>query len=149
MGTLTSSAASSGGYCSLPTTLHQAILSLNLFLPVKMKEYECLTEQVRQFVVKQHVFFVATSPCGRHGHVNVSPKGLTGTLVFIDEELYCQVASSQGIPLLPESKCFLAYLDTGGSGIETCAHLQENGRITLMFAAFEGPPKIIRMFGRG
>ncbi len=62
--------------------------------------------------------------------MNVSPKGLDGTFAVLDEAT-------------------VAYLDLNGSGIETVAHLQENGRVTLMFCAFDGPPKILRLYGTG
>jgi hypothetical protein len=81
------------------------------------------------FVRKQRVFFVATAPRGDDGHVNLSPKGLD-SFAILD-------------PLT------VAYLDLVGSGIETVAHVRENGRIVLMFCAFEGPPKILRLHGRG
>ena len=72
---------------------------------------------------------MATAPLAREGHVNCSPKGLDCLRV-----------------LGPRS---VAYMDLTGSGIETVAHLRENGRIVLMFCAFEGPPKIMRLHGRG
>ena len=84
---------------------------------------------LRAFLARQHVFFVATAPAGRRGRVNVSPKGLDGFRV-ID----------------PRS---VAYLDLVGSGAETIAHVRENGRITLLFCAFEGAPRIVRLFGAG
>jgi hypothetical protein len=74
------------------------------------------------------MFFVATAP--REGHVNVSPKGMRGTFAVLNEHL-------------------VAYLDYTGSGIETIAHLRDNGRVTLMFCAFEGPPNIVRLYGQG
>jgi hypothetical protein len=79
---------------------------------------------------RQPVFFVATAPLGADGHVNVSPKGTTGTFRVLDRDT-------------------VAYLDLTGSGAETIAHLRENGRITLMFCAFEGRPTIVRLAGRG
>ncbi|MET0579783.1 MAG: pyridoxamine 5'-phosphate oxidase family protein, partial [Ilumatobacteraceae bacterium] len=77
----------------------------------------------------QHVFFVATAPLDADGHVNVSPKGY-GTLRVVDERT-------------------VAYLDLTGSGVETVAHVRENGRITLMWCAFDGPPRIVRVTGSG
>src|SRR3954466_2702154 len=76
------------------------------------------------------MFFVGTAPSGDDGHVNVSPKG--GANLF-------RVTGPLGF----------AYVDLMGSGIETIAHLRENGRIAVMFCAFAGPPKIIRLHGRG
>ncbi|MEV8406369.1 pyridoxamine 5'-phosphate oxidase family protein [Streptomyces niveus] len=94
------------------------------------KLYERIDGRIRTFIEEQPVFFTATAPRADDGHVNVSPKGRSGSLVVLDEST-------------------LAYLDFGGSGAETIAHLRENGRITLMWCAFDGPPKILRVHGRG
>ncbi len=88
-----------------------------------------IDEKIRQFIAAQHVFFVASAPLDPHGHVNLSPKGLNTFRI-----------------LGPST---VAYLDLTGSGVETIAHLRENGRIVLMFCAFQGPPKIVRFHGRG
>jgi hypothetical protein len=88
-----------------------------------------ITPPVADWIRRQHVFFVATAPLDAAGHVNVSPKGLD-TLRILDDVT-------------------VAYLDLTGSGAETVAHLRENGRITLMWSAFEGPPRIVRVQGRG
>ena len=88
------------------------------------------TERLRSFIEAQPLFFVATAPLAPDGHVNVSPKGLDGTFVVLDEHS-------------------VAYLDLTGSGSETVAHLRENGRITVMFCAFEGAPNIVRLHGTG
>ncbi|MEU6081260.1 pyridoxamine 5'-phosphate oxidase family protein [Streptomyces sp. NPDC047108] len=92
--------------------------------------YERIEGRIRTFIEAQPVFFTATAPLAGDGHVNLSPKGRAGTLVVLD-------------PLT------VAYLDFGGSGAETIAHLRENGRITLMWCAFTGPPKVLRVHGRG
>jgi len=92
--------------------------------------HDSIAGRLREFVVSQHMFFVATAPTGADGHVNVSPKGMTGTFVVLGEHR-------------------VAYLDYHGSGAETIAHLRENGRITLMFCAFQGPPNIVRLHGTG
>lgn len=76
------------------------------------------------------MFFVATAPLAQDGRVNLSPKGLRDSFAILDE-------------------LTVAYLDLGGSGAETMAHLRENGRITLMWCAFSGPPNIVRIHGRG
>jgi hypothetical protein len=94
------------------------------------KLYEGIDGRLRAFVEAQKMFFVATAPSGDGGHVNVSPKGMTGSFVVLGEHR-------------------VAYLDFHGSGAETIAHLRDNGRVTLMFCAFEGPPKIVRLHGRG
>ena len=88
-----------------------------------------IDESNAAFIRKQHVFFVASAPISGEGLVNLSPKGLESFAI-----------------LGPRS---VAYLDLVGSGIETVAHLRENGRIVLMFCSFEGPPRILRLHGRG
>jgi hypothetical protein len=93
------------------------------------KIYDGIDEVLARFIGEQHVFFVATSPLDPAGHVNLSPKGL-GSLKVIDPRT-------------------VAYLDLTGSGIETVAHLRENARVVIMFCAFEGAPKILRLHGRG
>jgi Pyridoxamine 5'-phosphate oxidase len=94
------------------------------------KRYEAIDDRLRSFIEAQTMFFVATAPSGDGGHVNLSPKG--GRNLF-------RVTGPLGF----------AYVDLMGSGIETVAHLRENGRIVLMFCAFEGPPKIVRLHGTG
>jgi hypothetical protein len=92
--------------------------------------HERIDPRLRAFIERQHVFFVATAPTDPAGHVNVSPKGIGGTLAVIDDST-------------------VAYLDITASGAETIAHLRDNGRITLMFCAFEGPPTVVRLHGHG
>jgi len=94
------------------------------------KVYERLDERLQSFIRDQPVFFVATAPASNAGHVNISPKGRTGTLVALDDHT-------------------VAYLDFGGSHAETLAHLRDDGRITLMWCAFHGPPKVLRVHGHG
>ncbi|HET7893220.1 MAG TPA: pyridoxamine 5'-phosphate oxidase family protein [Candidatus Sulfotelmatobacter sp.] len=93
------------------------------------KTYPEITQPLRQFIEAQSMFFVATAPLDAHGHVNLSPKGLDTFRI-----------------LGPNT---VAYLDIFGSGVETIAHLRENNRITLMFCAFQGAPKVLRLHGRG
>ena len=93
------------------------------------KEFAEIDDGLRAFLAAQRLFFVATAPLSADGHVNVSPKGLDTFRVLGPSEV--------------------AYLDLTGSGVETVAHLRENGRITLMFCALEGPPRIVRLSGRG
>ena len=93
------------------------------------KVFPEIDERLAAYLGAQHVFFVATAPRADDGHVNLSPKGLD-TFTILD-------------PLQ------VAYLDLVGSGIETVAHLRENGRIVFMFCSFEGPPRIVRLHGRG
>ena len=93
------------------------------------KVYDQIDEKLAAFIGRQHLFFVGTAPTGPDGHLNVSPKGLDTFRI-----------------LGPKS---VAYLDLTGSGIETVAHLRQNGRVTIMFCAFEGRPLILRLYGRG
>lgn len=83
----------------------------------------------REFIEKQHMFFVATAPLSEAGHINLSPKGI------------------DGFKVLSENK--VGYMDFIGSGNETAAHMLENGRITFMFCAYQGPPNILRLYGKG
>ncbi|MGB3625969.1 MAG: pyridoxamine 5'-phosphate oxidase family protein [Henriciella sp.] len=93
------------------------------------KTYDKLNDKLIEFIKAQKMFFVATAPRADDGHVNVSPKGYD-SLIVIDEKT-------------------VAYADLGGSGIETLAHVNENGRLTIMFCAFEGPANILRVYGKG
>ena len=88
-----------------------------------------IDEYLAKMIQSQHVFFVATAPLAAEGNINLSPKGLNTFRI-----------------LGPRT---VAYLDVIGSGIETVAHLKENGRIILMFCAFEGPPVTVRLHGQG
>ena len=94
-----------------------------------MKLYPQLNDKLIAFIQKQKMFFVATAPLTADGHVNVSPKGYDSFKVIDNNTV--------------------AYLDYGGSGIETHAHVVENGRITIMFCAFEGKANIMRLYGQG
>ncbi|MEU4110706.1 pyridoxamine 5'-phosphate oxidase family protein [Streptomyces sp. NPDC048208] len=94
------------------------------------KTYERIDGGLRRFIEEQPLFFTATAPLAADGTVNLSPKGLKGSFVVLDE-------------------LTVAYLDFAGSNAETVAHLRENGRITLMWCAFQGPPNIVRVHGRG
>lgn len=93
------------------------------------KQFEAIDERLAGFIRAQRVFFTGSAPVGPEGHVNVSPKGLDSLRILGPRQV--------------------AYLDLVGSGVETIAHLRENGRICLMFCAFEGPPRIVRLHGRG
>ncbi len=95
-----------------------------------MKLFDGISPKLARWLLKQPMFLVATAPLAADGHVNVSPKGMAGTFAILDQY-------------------HVGYLDYFGSGAETIAHLRENGRITLMFAAFRGRPSIIRLYGRG
>jgi predicted pyridoxine 5'-phosphate oxidase superfamily flavin-nucleotide-binding protein len=88
-----------------------------------------IDDAARRFIEAQKIFFVASAPLDAAGHVNVSPKGLDTFRIL--------------------GPTTVAYLDFNGSGAETIAHLKENGRIVLMFCAFQGPPNIYRLYGHG
>lgn len=91
------------------------------------QQFPSISDKHREFIEKQHMFFVASAGDGTR--VNLSPKGLDGLRV-LDEQRVC-------------------YLDLTGSGNETAAHMLADGRITIMFCAFEGAPLILRLYGRG
>jgi hypothetical protein len=93
------------------------------------KAFAELDETYVKWIAKQHMFFVATAPTAVDGLLNLSPKGLDAFAV-IDEST-------------------VAYLDLVGSGVETIAHVKQNGRLIIMFCAFEGPPRILRLWGKG
>lgn len=93
------------------------------------KVFTELDNDLREFIARQQLFFVATAPLAADGHVNLSPKGLDTFRIL--------------------GPTTVAYLDLTGSGVETIAHLRENGRLTVMFCAFEGRPRIVRVQGRG
>jgi hypothetical protein len=93
------------------------------------KQSDAISPELADWLGKQQMFFVATAPLAAAGHVNCSPKGMDCLRVLAPGEA--------------------AYLDLTGSGAETIAHVRENGRIVLMFCAFAGAPKIVRLHGRG
>ena len=94
------------------------------------KVFAGIDEHLSKWIAAQALFFVASAPLDGDGHVNVSPKGPIDTLRVLDERT-------------------VAYLDVVGSGAETIAHLRENGRLVIMLCAFSGPPRIVRLHGRG
>jgi hypothetical protein len=93
------------------------------------KTYDEITPELAQWIGEQRLYFVATAPLAADGLLNCSPKGMDTFRV-----------------LGPRA---VAYLDLTGSGIETVAHLRENGRIVFTFCALAGPPKIVRLHGTG
>lgn len=94
------------------------------------KVHEEISPRLAAWIERQPVFFVATAPLAADGHVNLSPKGTRGTFRVLGPRTF-------------------AYVDLGGSGIETVAHLRENGRICVLFCSFEHRPDIVRLHGRG
>ena len=116
--------------------------------------YETLPPSLVSWVLSQKVFWVASAPLSGEGHVNVSPKGITdkgGPFFGIIKE-----AKDGGGEIDDDNEKSVViqkfwYMDLTGSGIETTSHLHEpgNGRITVLFNAFDGPPRIVRIFGKG
>ena len=94
------------------------------------KTYEAIDEATARWMTEQHIYFVGTAPLSADGLVNLSPKGNQGSFAVLGPNR-------------------VAYLDLAGSGVETIAHLRENRRIVVMFCAFEGRPKIMRLHGEG
>lgn len=92
------------------------------------KIFPTIDQDLSDFIARQHMFFVGSAP-GAGGHVNISPKGADSFRVL--------------------GPTRVAYLDMTGSGIETLAHLKDNGRIVIMFCAFDGPARILRLHGTG
>lgn len=93
------------------------------------ERFSSISDDLARWWAEQPLFFVATAPSGGDGHVNCSPKGLDTLRILGPQRV--------------------AYLDLTGSGVETIAHLRENGRITLMTCAFNGAPRISRLYGAG
>ena len=93
------------------------------------KTYPELSEPLQAFIRAQQMFFVATAPLARDGHVNLSPKGLDTLRILSPRQV--------------------GYADYTGSGVETISHMRENGRLTIMFCAFAGAPNILRLYGSG
>ena len=91
--------------------------------------FDEIDDRIAGFIERQHVFFVATAPTSTDGLVNVSPKGLDSFRII--------------------DSTTVAYLDLTGSGVETISHVRDNGRICVMFCAFDGPARIVRLHGRG
>ncbi len=92
-------------------------------------KFSYITDDLKEFIAKQHVFFVATAPLTEAGHVNLSPKGYDSFRLLGENEVM--------------------YLDFTGSGNETSTHIEENGRITFMFCSFDKTPLILKLYGTG
>lgn len=90
--------------------------------------HDAIDDRLAAWIAGQRVFFVGTAPLATDGHINLSPKG--GTVHVLGPRR-------------------VAYADVTGSGAEGIAHLRENGRIVVMLCAFDGPPRILRLHGRG
>ena len=93
------------------------------------KVFDGIDESLAGWLAAQPMWFVGTAPLAADGHVNVSPRGHDSFSVLGPHRV--------------------AWVDYTGSGIETVAHLRENGRICLMFCSFDDRPRIVRLHGRG
>jgi hypothetical protein len=93
------------------------------------KFFDTINESHRIFIEKQKMFFTASAPLSGEGHVNLSPKGMDSFRILSNNRV--------------------AYMDIVGCWNEKYAHILENGRITFMFCAFDGPPNILRLYGNG
>lgn len=91
------------------------------------KQFSSIDDRLRDFIARQHIFFTASAAA--NSRVNVSPR----------ETLCLRIIS-------PNTAI---YLDRTGSGNETSAHMKADGRLTIMFCAMQGPPMILRLYGRG
>ena len=87
--------------------------------------YDEIDEKLKVFIEECKIFFVATA--AQDGRINLSPKGYESLAVLDSNRLI--------------------WLNLTGSGNETAAHLQVCNRMTLMFCAFTGPPRILRLYG--
>jgi hypothetical protein len=92
--------------------------------------YAEISPKLQEWIAQQPLYFVGTAPSGSEGHINISPKGARESFAVLGPNT-------------------VAYVDMTGSGAETIAHLRDNGRIVVMFCAFDGPPKIVRLHGTG
>jgi hypothetical protein len=93
------------------------------------KFFDSISDDLANWIREQPMFFVGSAPLSAEGHVNLSPKGLDSFRILTPNQV--------------------VYLDLTGSGNETSAHLHENARITIMFCAFKGAPRILRLYGKG
>ncbi|TEB25097.1 hypothetical protein FA13DRAFT_1669014, partial [Coprinellus micaceus] len=109
--------------------------------------YDHIPGSLIQWIEAQHLFYVSTAPLSESQHVNVSPKGVENTFRLVYDTSEAERKDNGDIEWKSIKTNTVWYEDLTGSGAETIAHVKENGRITLMFVAFEGPPKIVRMFG--
>lgn len=92
-----------------------------------MKLYDHINKRIQKFIANQKIFFVATA--ADQGRINLSPKGMDSFRVIDEHKVH--------------------WLNLTGSGNETAAHLNVDGRITIMFCSFEGAPMILRLYGKG
>lgn len=130
LGGRTASALAPGAKGVAPDAGCRHLVSVSWHPPRMGSIFDEIDGHLRDWILRQSLFFVGTAPASVDGHVNVSPKGPIETLRVLG----------------PRS---VAYLDIVGSGVETIAHLRENGRIVIMLCAFDGPPRIVRLHGRG
>lgn len=111
------------------------------------KFFDEIPEFLVSWIQKQQVFYVASAPLDANGHVNVSTKGCDGAFHIVNaRKVWYEDLTGSGMPSI--AVAYRLILSTV-LGVETISHLRENGRITILFNAFEGPPRIVRLFGKG
>lgn len=93
------------------------------------KLFDSIDDNLRAWIVEQQMWFVATAPLAGDGHVNMSPRGHDSFAVLDPHRV--------------------GWVDYTGSGVETIAHIRENGRVCLMFNSFGKRPRIVRLHGQG
>lgn len=113
--------------------------------------FASIPEHLISWLLDQPMFWVASAPLSKDGHVNLSPKGLKGSFrvtnpneVWYEDLMGSGWSSSQAVWTIGALNANIE-----AAGIETVSHVRENGRITLLFCALSGPPRIVRLFGRG
>jgi len=113
------------------------------------KFYDEIPEWLFEWIQKQQMFWVASAPLSTQGHINVSPKGTENSFQVVNsKQVWYEDLTGSGMVYNAYGRLAAGWLIMC-SGIETISHIRENGRVTIMFSAFDGPPRILRLFGVG
>ena len=116
--------------------------------PTMVQFFDHIPEFLSTWILEQKIFWVATAPLSGQGHVNLSPKGGQGTFHIIDEHtVWYEDLTGSGKQIVMDNQLANSFRTL--LGVETISHIRENGRITVLFNAFEGPPRITRLWGTG
>lgn len=111
--------------------------------------YDHIPPHLVEWILKQHIFYVASAPLKADGHVNVSPKGYQASFRLVDKnKVWYEDLTGSGESYILSSSIEVASIEPG-TGAETASHVRENGRITIMFVSYDGAPNIVRLFGVG
>ena len=112
--------------------------------------YDDIPQSYFEWIKKQHTFWVATAPLSAQGHINLSAKGTADCFHIVNSKQvwYEDLTGSGNVYPMCAADPLALTLNTV-AGVETISHVRENGRITVMFSAFEGPPRTLRLFGVG